>query len=399
MSEARITIIVPTYNRSQFIGESLRSALDQDLAPQEIIVVDDGSTDDTASVVAGFGPRVAYLRKPNGGKSTAINLGLDRARGDLILILDDDDLLPPGTLRGHVDALAAAPDAGFSFGSFARFRGPGALAHRSDDIERMPAHDDRRLAVKLMENCFLTNPTWMVRAAAQQEAGRYSEELIRGQDFDMILRLARRFEGALVDRIVLYQRKHLAMRGSEASAAMAEDTVDRWVASDRLSFERYDSSWTMADFRPWDSSPDRAPLERLTTLQRAVIMFIRKAYDRSEAHFARYRDELGDEDPQPSELRLCRNLLGSRYGIAELALAAETQSLWLRQLAFPTAIRSAFASHLRWRLRDALRGRRFAEAIGLARFGLRAFGAPALSSLVRRHRSGIEARLNRAPSR
>lgn len=377
MTESKITIIVPTYNRANFIGESLESALRQDLPPAEIIVVDDGSTDDTEQAVSRFGSRIVYVAKPNGGKSSAINLGLALAEGDHILVLDDDDLLPPSALRAHAEALARTPTASFSYGPFARFRGPGKDACNSQDVEQIPVADDRRLCVKLMENCFLTNPTWMVRAAAQRAVGDYDESLIRGQDFDMILRLSRASRGARVDQLVLYQRKHLAMRGSQADGAMTEDTVDRWMASDRRSFEGYDSSWDTHDFRPWNKSPDDAPLERLSLLQRAVILFIRKVYDRSARHFVEYRTQLGDEPPQPSELRVCRNLLGSRYGIDDLVGGGQPVSDWLRELGFPAPMRRAFATHLRWRIRNAVREGRVAEARKLAKFARRAFGAPA----------------------
>lgn len=95
-----VSVIIPSYNRGYIVGKSIESVLAQSYRQIEVIVVDDGSTDNTREVVAGFDDRVRYFYKENGGVSTARNLGLRECRGEFIALLDSDDLwLPWSTLR------------------------------------------------------------------------------------------------------------------------------------------------------------------------------------------------------------------------------------------------------------------------------------------------------------
>ena len=100
-SGSGVTAIIPTYNRSTFLGEALASLLAQTLPPDEIVVVDDGSTDNTAEVVASISSQIVYIRQPNRGKSAALNLGLQLASNELIYIFDDDDIAAEDCIEGQ----------------------------------------------------------------------------------------------------------------------------------------------------------------------------------------------------------------------------------------------------------------------------------------------------------
>lgn len=104
--EALLSIIVNNYNYGRFLAESVESALSQDHSPKEVLVVDDGSTDDSRAVIARFGDRVKPVLKENGGQTSAFNAGLCASRGDMILFLDADDYLLPDAARQAVDRLA-----------------------------------------------------------------------------------------------------------------------------------------------------------------------------------------------------------------------------------------------------------------------------------------------------
>ena len=153
------SIVIPTYNRAELLRQAIELAVGQTYANREILVVDDGSEDDSRSVVAGFQPQVSYLRQHNQGKSAAVNLGIATTRGDIIVVLDDDDILPPWAIARHAEALTRSPGASFSYGRFVRFKGQNPPSH-SDMLEEefVPIRDPRRLVIKLMESCFLTNP-------------------------------------------------------------------------------------------------------------------------------------------------------------------------------------------------------------------------------------------------
>ncbi len=111
---ARVSVIVPTYNRADLIGLTLRSVLAQSVAPVEIIVVDDGSRDNTAEVVATFGDVVRYVTQANAGVAAARNHGARLAAGDYLAFTDSDDLWHPLKLEAQLAALAATPAAQWS---------------------------------------------------------------------------------------------------------------------------------------------------------------------------------------------------------------------------------------------------------------------------------------------
>jgi len=105
MTATTVSVIVPTYNRSAWIGATLRTVLAQTHRPHEIIVIDDGSADDTASVVAGFGSEVRYVRQDNAGVSAARNHGARIATGEFLAFVDSDDLWHPRKVEIQLLAL------------------------------------------------------------------------------------------------------------------------------------------------------------------------------------------------------------------------------------------------------------------------------------------------------
>ncbi len=121
-STPRITALINTHNYGRFVGEAIESVLAQDGFAQtsaanemEVLVVDDGSTDDTPEVVARFGERVRYVRKENGGQASALNVGFAEARGEIIATLDGDDLWLPGKVSCVLEEFSKRPDAGMVY--------------------------------------------------------------------------------------------------------------------------------------------------------------------------------------------------------------------------------------------------------------------------------------------
>lgn len=395
-SRAWVSVVMPTYNRAHLIGESIASALGQSLPPAEIIVVDDGSTDYTFDAVKEFSGAVTCLRQANAGKSAALNRGIAAARGDYLLVLDDDDLLPPDALAAHVAALEGQGQAGFSWGRFARFSGRGEDAPASTDLEPVPETDTRRLLVQLMTCCFLPNPAWMVRRAVQEAVGPYRTDLPRGQDYEMILRIARAAPGVFAGGVTLYQRKHEAARRTARGTVVAKDTVAGWIDAERAIFSEIDAQWDDADFRPFADLAPGVEDERLAVLQRAVILFMRKVHAPAERHFARYAALLGDAEPGVRELAVAGDLLGARYGIGEI-LDGTHDPARLAALGLPLAMRRAMARQLPWRVRELVGAGRLGDAARLLAWGHSAFGSAALIGAAG-GRIGNQARRSRARS-
>jgi glycosyltransferase involved in cell wall biosynthesis len=220
----KVSVIVPVYNGSRFISDTLESVRRQTVADWECIVIDDGSTDDTAAVVKGQiagDDRFRYVHQPNGGLSAARNAGLDRARGEYLQFLDADDVLLPGKLAEQLEVMAreGAPVSytDYRTGSASdiyleeSFYKPAKL--RSVDPDRSTGE----LLVELIarwESLLIIPPhCWLFHAAVFQDNGlRFDTSLPNHEDFDCWVNVFR-----LRPKIVYLDKKLVIYRVSEGS--------------------------------------------------------------------------------------------------------------------------------------------------------------------------------------
>jgi glycosyltransferase involved in cell wall biosynthesis len=112
-----VTVLIDTFNYGRFIEQAIESVLSQDFPAErmEVLVVDDGSTDDTSERVRKFGGRISYLHKPNGGQASAFNFGIAKARGEIVALLDADDFWLPGKLRRIAEEFEKHPETGMVY--------------------------------------------------------------------------------------------------------------------------------------------------------------------------------------------------------------------------------------------------------------------------------------------
>jgi hypothetical protein len=343
--------------------------------------------------VSRYGRAIRYLRQENRGKSAALNVGVAATKGEAIIVLDDDDVLPPTAVARHAEALKRDPAADFSYGRFVRFRGDTVPdASKLLDREPVPTYDPRRLVVRLMNNCFLPNPTWAVRRNAQLRVGPYDESMYHSQDYDMVLRLSRTNEGAFVDDTVLFQRKHKCHRGPISERTYTADSVEQWIKYDALIFKKIDREWGLTDFRPFQAKESAAADQALALLQRGVILFQRKVYDGAIRALAEYRRHLDAGIPSAEEFRIAAGLLGCRYGIVDLVAGGRSTDEAIRFFRtghWPVSMCTAFASQVRWRIRAALAVGDAHSAFNLVQFSWQAFGTAAtVAVLVSRYDGG-----------
>ena len=108
---ARASIIINNYNYDRFLKDAIDSALGQSHADTEVIVVDDGSTDDSRRIIGGYGSRIIPVLKENGGQASALNAGFAASRGDIVIFLDSDDMLLPTAAERAAEMLAGNPGA------------------------------------------------------------------------------------------------------------------------------------------------------------------------------------------------------------------------------------------------------------------------------------------------
>ena len=218
-----VSIIVPTYNRSGYIRECLDSLLKQSLPACEIIVVDDGSTDNTAAIVQSYGDRITYLHKENEGKPVAVNLALSQAKGTLIWIFDDDDVALPNAIETRVNLLESHPEAAFVYTPHhLGFDGDDGKISR-DKLHPTPVYDDESFFYELLKDCFFHLATCLVRAEAYREVGPFDAQLLGSEDYDMQIRLARKFQGVYSPEPTFIFRQHAGTRGAKKIRYSAVD--------------------------------------------------------------------------------------------------------------------------------------------------------------------------------
>lgn len=130
MTAPLFTVLIDTFNYGRYIEEAVRSVLEQDFPAEqvEVLVVDDGSTDDTEQRLEQFGDAIRYLKKPNGGQASAFNCGWAHARGEFIALLDADDVWLPSKLGRVHKALLSQPDAGMAYHRIYEWKADGELS-------------------------------------------------------------------------------------------------------------------------------------------------------------------------------------------------------------------------------------------------------------------------------
>lgn len=186
----RVSVIIPTYNRAALLREALDSVFAQTFADYEVLVVDDGSTDDTAAVLAEYGGRVTGLQGGHHGISAARNLGIERAAGQFVAFLDSDDLWQPDKLARHVAFADSHPDAALTYTDAEEFNEQGTL--HASYVGLSPELRDPGHLFEAMIRRFafpLTSAT-MIRASVLKESGlRFMEDVHIGEDLGLFLEI------------------------------------------------------------------------------------------------------------------------------------------------------------------------------------------------------------------
>lgn len=230
----RVSVLVPTFNRGDLLTESLDSLLGQSVSPHQIVVIDDGSTDDTATRVATYGSRVEYISKANGGKASALNLGLTRVTGDFVWVFDDDDVALPSSIADRLEVLAGRPDVGLVLARhfWGASSASGAIEVRSEST--WPPVNSSNVSLTLMLGCFTMLQAALVRTSCFRAVGPFREDLLRSQDYDMLLRLVRRFPVSFLDKPTYILRRHEGVRGPAAIRHAAGEREQVWAKFDGL---------------------------------------------------------------------------------------------------------------------------------------------------------------------
>ncbi len=241
----RVSVIVRTYNRAALVAESLRSVSAQTERDLEILVVDDGSTDDTVRVVeahARTDSRVRLVRRDHLGPAAALNAGVREARGEFLAFLDSDDLWEPASVERRLEVLRANPSCGAALVDWSTF-GPGPRRPSPSD---MGVRETGDLLLTLFRVNFFSLCAALVPARVVAEVGPFDEDLGASEDYDWGLRIAARHPIAFVPQALLRYRSHenhimtdprmyrFRCRVLERFAAAHADRLPRPLVRDRL---------------------------------------------------------------------------------------------------------------------------------------------------------------------
>jgi glycosyltransferase involved in cell wall biosynthesis len=215
MRLVKVSVVIPCYNAAPWISETLESVYAQEFDDFEVIVVDDGSTDNSSEIIRGF-PSVNYIKKPNGGAGSARNLGIKSSCGEFIAFVDADDLWVPEKIRHQVEQLLSN---GYRWGYSDANVIDGDSGRRLYRFSELNPQYSGDILEPLAFNDFIPSPTPIVRRNVFEEVGYFneSEKLRKREDWDMWLRISARYPVDLISKPLASYRVHITSSTGDES--------------------------------------------------------------------------------------------------------------------------------------------------------------------------------------
>ncbi|HEV3284215.1 MAG TPA: glycosyltransferase [Solirubrobacteraceae bacterium] len=231
-SNPGVSVVIPTKDRARLLEQTLRSIAEQTVPASEVIVADDGSTDDTEEVIRAVG--AVHLRNAQGGwgPSAARNAGLSAAAGAYVSFIDSDDLLHPRALERLQTAMTAKPEAPFAFGN-------GLVATRGEQgwtpegVIRPTRVEREDLLCSLFARNSIPSGGALVNREIALEQGGFDTEMVYAEDHAFWLSLARRGQPAYVGEVVCVHRRHGGNRWSPAMSPVDERRIEVMADEDQ----------------------------------------------------------------------------------------------------------------------------------------------------------------------
>lgn len=230
-----VTVLMSTFNRAQYLSESLASILGQTEKPLQIIVVNDGSTDSTREVLGSFSDSIHVIEKENSGKPASLNEALCLAKGDYVWIFDDDDVAISTSLEKMLDFICSCDvRPGFIYGSFLEGESDSLGKIKVLGEKKCPVYNSKEIFFQLLKTNYFSNLAMLIKRDALVSLQGFDETLTRSQDYDLNLRLAREFSGSGMPDAIFIRRNHAGVRGRQGAQFASGKKNLIWNQYDRM---------------------------------------------------------------------------------------------------------------------------------------------------------------------
>ena len=241
-----VSVVIPCYNQAHFLKEAIESVLKQSYPHYEIVVVDDGSTDETSEVASGY-EGVRLIRQENRGLAEARNTGIKHSEGDYLVFLDADDRLLPEALEAGIECFGSHAECAFVFGRY-RFM---TMDGKPLNAPTLP-HDDDDHYVRLLRGPYIGVPAiGMYRSFAFASVGLFDPSVNSAADYDLYFRITKRYPAHLHRTLVAEYRQHDANM-TRNPGRLLKDTITvlrrhkKYARKDKYYWEAY-----KAGIRAW----------------------------------------------------------------------------------------------------------------------------------------------------
>jgi glycosyltransferase involved in cell wall biosynthesis len=201
-----ISVIIPTYNRGEYICETIESVFEQTYKDFEIIIVDDGSTDDTRQLIEPYLSRIKYIYQENAGVSAARNTGIIASESEYVAFLDSDDLWLTNKLKLQMEFLDSNPQLGMVYADACMFSNDQIIYSSFLKLKKFTSYG--YIFGNLIKEDFIITSTVLVRREVFKDVGTFDESLSVAEDYDMWLRIARKYQIGLINECLVKYRKH-----------------------------------------------------------------------------------------------------------------------------------------------------------------------------------------------
>jgi len=261
MPKPTVCAIVPTYNRSALLRVTLDGILAQTRPVDQILVINDGSNDNTEEVVKSYGDRVTLITKKNGGKAAAQNTALEHCTADFVWICDDDDYADPKGIEILADMLDADPSLDVAMGNYTFFREVEGKRIFTDRI--FGREGESNLKILFLDGMMTNLAAMLIRRSLFSATGPFRSDVGMVDDHDMAIRVLRNAKAVYVPKVIYYYRQHEGVRGNSVIPLMPCQRIFAWVRNE-YRLDEYTPTFALT----WDEKRR----QRAALCERACVM-------------------------------------------------------------------------------------------------------------------------------